>query len=304
MSHQFPAPPLVPHSHKYLGLALGLFAVAVFGGSLPATRLAVHGLDPWFVTSARAAIGGIVAVAILSVGRPRFPRERIGTLAVISLCLVIGFPAAMAIASVTVPSAHGGVVMGLMPLATAAAAVLLAGERPSPAFWALSAAGAGLVVTFALREGNAEVAAGDVCLGLAIAFTGVGYTLSALMSRAIPGWQVIGWALLLSLPPAAVACFVLWPADAAAVPWPAWAGLLYGGIMSQFIGYAAWNAALALGSVARVGQLQLLQPFFTFAISALVLDERIDATMIAFAVAVVVVVALGRRAVVGQRRSG
>ena len=122
------------------------------------------------------------------------------------------------------------------------------------------------------------------------------------MSRTIPGWQVIAWALLLSLPAALLATFLLWPADAAAVPWSAWAGLLYGGIMSQFVGYAAWNAALALGSVARVGQLQLLQPFFTFAIAALVLDERVDATMIAFAAAVVVVVALGRRAVIAVRR--
>jgi drug/metabolite transporter (DMT)-like permease len=92
----------------------------------------------------------------------------------------------------------------------------------------------------------------------------------------------------------------MWPRNAESVPLSAWAGLLYGGVMSQFVGYALWNAALAAGSIARTGQLQLLQPFVTMALAATFLGETVDATTIAFAIAVACVVALGRRAVIRQ----
>jgi drug/metabolite transporter (DMT)-like permease len=207
----------------------------------------------------------------------------------------------LAIASVTVPAALGGVVLGLLPLATAVAAVPLAGERPSLFFWLLSLAGAGLVVSFALRAGDVAIVTGDIFLALAIMLTGVGYTLAATLSRTPPGWQVIAWALVITLPLALIATALLWPADASAVPWSSWAGVLYGGIASQFVGYALWNVALAAGGVARIGQLQLLQPFVTFLVAALVLGEGITSTMIVYAVAVATVVALGRRAAVGTR---
>jgi drug/metabolite transporter (DMT)-like permease len=288
-------------SHQTLGLVLGLLAVTIFGGSLPATRMAVAGLDPWFVTVGRATLGGLIAVGLLTMSRTRFPRAHLGRLSSIALLLVIGFPAAMAIASVTVPAAHGGVILGLLPLATAIAAVPLAGERPSLYFWLLSLAGAGLVVSFALRAGDIAIVTGDIFLALAVIMTGIGYTLAATLSRTLPGWQVIAWALVVALPFAIVATILLWPADAASVPLSSWAGLVYGGIMSQFVGYSLWNAALAAGGVARIGQLQLLQPFVTFIIAALILSEAITPTMVAYAVAVAVVVALGRRAAIGQR---
>ncbi|MEJ0013430.1 MAG: DMT family transporter [Bauldia sp.] len=286
---------------RTLGLLLGLVAVVMFGGSLPATRIAVAYLDPWFVTAARATIGGVLALGTLAVNRPRFPREHTARLALISACLVIGFPAMMAIASVTVPAAHGSVILGLLPLATTVAAVPLAGERPSLFFWILSLAGAGLVAAFALRDGNVAIVTGDIFLALAVTLTGVGYTLSGVMSRAMAGWQVIAWALVMALPFAVVVTVALWPADAASVPLPAWIGLIYVGAISQFIGYAFWNVALATGGVARVGQLQLVQPFVSMGLAALFLKEAVDGEMIGFALAVVVVVALGRRAAVGQR---
>jgi drug/metabolite transporter (DMT)-like permease len=287
-------------SKRSLGLALGLIAVVMFSGSLPATRAAVADLDPWFVTVARAAIGGVLALALTAACRPSFPRAHLGRLSLIALCLVIGFPAAMAVASVTVPAAHAGVILGLLPLATAIAAVPLAGERPSLFFWVLSLIGAALVAAFALRDGDVSVVTGDIYLAVAVTLTGIGYTLSGTMARSVPGWQVIAWALVLSFPPTAVATFLLWPSDAAAVPWSAWAGLIYAGVFSQFVGYALWNAALAIGGVARVGQLQLVQPFATMAIAALLLGEAISGEMIGFAAAVVVVVALGRRAAIRE----
>jgi drug/metabolite transporter (DMT)-like permease len=286
-----------------LGLLLGLVAVVMFGGSLPATRLAVAHLDPWFVTAARATIAGVLAIGTLAIAQPRYPREHTARLALISACLVIGFPLMTAIASVTVPAAHGSVILGLLPLATTIAAVPLAGERPSLFFWILSLIGAGLVAAFAFRDGNVAIVAGDIFLALAVTLTGVGYTLSGVMSRTMAGWQVIAWALLMSMPIAVIATVALWPADAASVPLSSWLGLIYIGVVSQFVGYAFWNVALAIGGVSRVGQLQLLQTFVSMGLAALFIGETVDGEMIAFALAVVAVVALGRRAAVRSKAS-
>jgi drug/metabolite transporter (DMT)-like permease len=206
----------------------------------------------------------------------------------------------MAVAMVTVPASHGSVVLALLPLATTLGAVVFAGERPSFRFWMLTVLGAALVTAFALREGDVSIVIGDALLVVGILVCGSGYAIAATLSRILPGWQVITWAVVLSLPVALPVTLILWPANAAAVPLGAWGGIAYGGIVSQFVAYAIWNAALAWGGVARIGQLQLLQPFVTFAIAAPLLGEQIDWATVIFAVAVAVVVALGRRAAIGR----
>jgi drug/metabolite transporter (DMT)-like permease len=288
-------------SNRTLGFILGLAAVVMFAGSLPANREAVADLSPWFVAAGRATIAGVIAIALIAIRRPAFPRADVGRLTLIALCLVVGFPAAIAVASVTVPSAHGAVILGLLPLATAIAAVPIAGERPSIWFWLLGIAGALIVAVYALRGGDTDIVAGDVYLAFAVILTGIGYTLSGTLARTVPGWQVIGWALVLTFPFAAVAAFLLWPADAADVHWRSWAGLIYGGVIVQFVAYACWNAALAIGGVSRVGQLQVLQPLFTIVIAALILGEAVDAETVLFAVAIVIVVALSRRTTIRER---
>lgn len=284
-----------------LGYALGLVGVVIFGATLPVTRLAVAFLDPWFVTAARALIAGLLAAAILIVLRRRFPAENLGILVAVAVFVVLGFPALMALAMRIVPAAHGGVVLGILPLATAAAAALVAGERPSPAFWAWGALGALIVVTFALRDEGLRIEAGDLLLLAATACAALGYALSARLARSMPGWEVISWVVVLSLPVSATATWLLWPADASAVPDEAWVALGYLAVFSQFLGFFAWNAGLAIGGISRVGQVQLLQTFVTLAISAMLLGEHIGWVTIAFAAAVVAVVALGARARVGWR---
>ena len=74
-----------------------------------------------------------------------------------------------------------------------------------------------------------------------------------------------------------------------------WAGFAYVAVFSQFLGFQAWYRGLAIGGIARVGQLQLLQVFLTLFASALLLGEKVDALEVGFAATIVLIVALGRR---------
>ncbi|WP_436637936.1 DMT family transporter [Microbaculum sp. FT89] len=291
----------MPISRALLGYALGFIGVIIFGATLPVTRLAVESLDPWFVTTARAMFAGLLAAAILLVLRRRFPGRHLAALLTIAVFVVFGFPLTMALAMQLVPAAHGGVVLGILPLATAASATLIAGERPSPAFWMWSTIGAAIVVVFALRDGGLALQGGDLLLLAATVCAAIGYTVSARLARIMPGWEVISWVVVLSLPVTIVATWWLWPADTAAVPIDAWIALGYLAAFSQFLGFFAWNVGLAIGGISRVGQVQLLQTFVTLIIAALLLGEHIDLATILFAVAVVVVVALGGHARIGTR---
>ncbi len=287
--------------HPLMGLALGILAVVLFAASPPATRVAVVALDPFFVTAARGTAAGLLALCVLLFMRRKIPWRDLPMLALIALLLVIGFPVMMAIALTVLPSAHGGVILGLLPIATAVAAVFVAGERPSLFFWAMSFFGAALVVAFSLRDGGVVPSPADLLLMVAVGVCGTGYAFAGTLSRRMPGWEVISWAVVLSLPVLAPLTLMLWPDNAADAPWPSWAGLAYVAFVSQYLGFWLWNNALAAGGVARIGQLQLLQPFATLAIAALVLGETVDLRMIFFATAVVVVVGIGLRARVRSR---
>ena len=280
-----------------LGLALGFAGVALFGGTLPATRLTVASIDPLFLSAARATIAGLAGLALLAVTRkPLPPRALWGELVLAGLCTIVGFPVLMALAMVNVPAAHGGVVLGIMPLATVAAAALIAHERPSLGFWLASLAGAAIVVVFVLSDTDTRgVALGDLFLLGTIVAGAFGYTLSGRLSRKLPGWEVISWQVALFLPASALAALLLWPRGLADVPLPAWAGLGYVSLVSQFFAFFVFNAAMAMGGVARVGQLMLLQPFVIVALAAPVNGEPVRLSTIAFAAAVVGTVLIGQR---------
>jgi drug/metabolite transporter (DMT)-like permease len=284
-------------SRETIGYFLGLVGVAIFGATLPATRLAVADLAPWFVTMGRAAVAGLLALALLTLlRRPLPPRELRSDLVLASAALVIGFPGLVGLAMQTVPASQGGVVLGVLPLATAIAGAVFAGDRPRWPFWAWSCAGAALVLAFTFRESGFVMAQGNIYLLAAVGVTGLGYVFSARVSRRMPGWETISWCCVIALPVTLPAALWLQPADFGAVGKAAWAGFAYVAVMSQYIGFFAWNAGLAMGGVAQVSQTQLLQTFVTLAVSAVVLGERIDGATIIFAVAVVGVVLAGRAA--------
>jgi drug/metabolite transporter (DMT)-like permease len=284
-------------SHEKFGLVLGFAGMGLFAGTLPATRLAVATIDPLFLTAARASIAGCAGLLLLLATRRSWPtRAQWGELALAGLCTIVGFPMLMALAMVSVPAAHGGVVLGILPLATAAAAALIAHERPSVGFWLASAAGAGLVVLFVLSRSEARsFALGDIFLVVTVIAGALGYTLSGRLSLHMPGWEVISWQVALFLPLSVLAALALWPRGVANVPWPAWAGLAYVALISQFLAFFVFNAAMALGGVARVGQVMLLQPFVIVALAWPVNGEPIRAGTLLYAAAVVATVVIGQR---------
>lgn len=289
-------------SRETLGLLLGVVGVVIFGATLPMTRIAVPYLDPLFLTAGRAAVAGMLALVVLAVlRRPLPPRAKVPRIALASLLLVGGFPAFSGFAMQTVPASHGAVVIGILPLATAMLGALLLRERPSAAFWAAAAIGAVIIVVFSLRDGGGRIQAGDLLLVGAVASAALGYVISADLSRTMPGWEVISWAVVVALPVTVPLAWLTAPADPAAVPAIAWAGFAYLGVMSQYVGFFAWNAGLAMGGVSRVSQVQLLQTFVTFGIAALIAGERVDIWTWLAAAAVCAVVLVGRRTQVRRR---
>ncbi|PLX36520.1 MAG: EamA/RhaT family transporter [Hyphomicrobiales bacterium] len=285
-----------------LGFFLGFVGVVIFGVTLPMTRFALEAFDPWFITAGRAALAGTCAIfTVIAMRAPLPKRGQWPRLAVVAACTAFGFAAFTALAMQSVPAAHGGVVLGLLPLATGIAALLFAGERPSPAFWGWGAVGACLVIAFTLREGGMRFAAGDFWLLAAGASAAVGYALSGALARTMPGWAVISWALVLAFPISLPLTLILWQPAYAVAPLSVWAAFSYLGLFSMFLGFFAWNAGMALGGVARVGQVQLLQTFVTLGVSAVLLGESVDLEMILFAVAVVATVAASRRTRVARR---
>src|SRR3982074_628244 len=277
-------------SREHLGLLLGFVGMAIYGGTLPATRIAVSAIDPMALTPLPAATAGLC-----SLRRPLPPRRLWLQLAIALLCVSIAFPFLMALAVQTVDASHGGVVLGILPIATALVAVAITHERPRPLFWIASIAGAALVIAFALRQGGGALSAGDLLLFAAVAVSAIGYAFSGRLTAEMPGWEVISWVLVIALPISLPATALTLPADIGSVPLKPLLGLLYVPLFSQWIGFFAWNAGMAMGGIARVSQVQLLQPFVTFALATFFNDETITPQIVLFASAVVATVAISTR---------
>ena len=278
------------------GWGSGLLGVIIFSGSLPATRVAIGDFSPLFLTSARAVIAASLGAACLVALRQVRPGRRdLGPLGLVALGVVVGFPLLTALALQHITAAHSIVFIGLLPLATAVFGVLRGGERPKPAFWLLSGLGAATVSGFALMNSGAGSLTGDLLMIGAILLCGLGYAEGASLSRRLGGWQVISWALLLALPVMTVVALFTLPGSWRGISSPSWLGLAYVSIFSMLIGFVFWYRGLALGGTAGVGQLQLLQPFFSLALASLLLGEPVAWTMIAATAAVVLCVVGAKR---------
>jgi len=278
------------------GLMLAAISVAAFGLTLPMTQLAVAEMAPAMIGFGRSLVAGVIALLLLRVLKVPLPTGRQWRLlAVVAMGNVIGFPLLTAIAMQTVPASHGGVVIALLPLATAICGSLMTAERNKIGFWVCSAAGALVVSGYAISDTDGQLQTGDIWLALAVVIAGISYAMGGKLSREMPGWQVICWALVLSLPVTATVSLydyqAWWTIESAVT----WGSFLYLALVSQLGGFFLWNKALAVGGVTRASQVQLLQPTVTLAASALLLGEVVPTSTWGVALVVAALVALGLR---------
>ncbi|MEO7401066.1 MAG: DMT family transporter [Polaromonas sp.] len=292
----------IPEVHK--GLWLGLLGIVIFAITLPATRLAVGSPDApqmsgVFIAMGRAVVAtGLSAVFLLATRAP-LPRRRDGwPLAITALGVVLGFPLFTSIAMRHVEAVHASVIVGVLPLATAAVGALLHRQRPSTGFWLCAGVGSALVVLFAMLRsgtpgGSLSIQLADLLLLAAMLCAAVGYGYGARLSQHMRAEHVICWALVMTLPLTLPLAIVYWPAGP--VKASAWGGFAYVALFSMWLGFFAWYRGLALGGTVRVSQVQLVQPFLSMLFAVPLLGESLDAVTVGFGLAVIATVFVGKK---------
>ncbi len=283
---------------QWRGLALGLIGVLAFSLTLPMTRFAVAELDPWFLAFGRMSIAGVLAAAWIVIRAVPAPaRDEWLLIAAASLGIVIGFPLLSSLAMTHIPSNHGAIINGLLPFGTALLAAWWFGERHAARFWVCAAIGSALVIGFALRgSGDAQLGFGfgEVAMLAAVIAGAVGYATGARVAARIGGIAVITWALVVALPLTLPLTLVLTWQNPPQAGLPAWSAFAYVTLISQLAGFFAWYNGLAIGGIARVGQVQLLQAFLTLAFAAWIFGETLTGSTWLVALAVVVFILIGR----------
>jgi drug/metabolite transporter (DMT)-like permease len=283
------------------GVAWALLGVVLFSFSVPLTKVAVKGFDPFLTATGRAVIAGALATALLAWRRvPRPPREHLTPLFVTMLGAVFGWPILLALALERTTSAHVAVIAAFMPLTTALIAVLRTHERVSWQFWAAASAGTAALLVFALSRGGAEGGDlyADALVVCAVVASSVCYVEGASVTKAMPGWQVISWVVVLALPVTVPASIAIWLATHTSYDPTAgaWTALVLLGVSSMYLGFFAWYRGLALAGIARGSQTQQLQALLTLVWSALLLGEQVTRGTVVAALAVIVCVVWAQRA--------
>jgi drug/metabolite transporter (DMT)-like permease len=260
------------------GLLLGVAGVIGFSGTAPATRVADPAFGPVTLTFARIVIAAVLGAVTLAAGRRlRWPGRRyLPGLLAMGLGLAVGYPLFLALAVQKVPASHAAVDIALVPAATAVLSAARNKERLPRPFWLACLTGLAAVTGYAATNGGASAHIGDLLLAAGVLSCAVGYVEGARVARRIGATPALCWAMLLLAPAAAplLAAAAL-TRHAAPIPASAWAGLGYTGVISMFAASLVWYRALAVGGTARIGQLNLAQPFLAIAWSALLLGEHI-----------------------------
>ncbi len=283
--------PPISHSTVLRGMLIGFVGIALFSFTLPFTRYTIQFADPLLVAWGRAVVAGLAAGICLLATRQRLPNAtEFQYLCLAIIGIVFGWPTLSSVSMKYAPAAHGAVINGLLPISTAAVGALLARQRLSVSFWALALLGAALVAIYALWEGGGALQAGDGVMLVAVLFGGLGYAGGAKAATTLGGWQTICWALVIALPltcVASLAAYQLTPIHWSAIPALGWWAFAYLALVSQLIGFFAWYAGLAMGGVAAVSQVQLLQIFLTVAASSLLALDPVPTATWVFALLVI-----------------
>ena len=291
------------------GLWLGLLGIVIFAATLPMTRLAVGTPDApqmsgLFIAMGRAVVAAALSVLFLLVTRAPLPRRQdVLPLAATAAGVVLGFPLFTSVAMRHVEAVHASVIVGVLPLATAAVGALLHRQRPSAGFWLCAGLGSALVVAFAmLRSGGAagglSIQFADMLLLAAMLCAAVGYGYGGQLARRLRAEHVICWALVMALPLTAPLAVAAWPAAPPSAA--AWWAFAYLAVFSMWLGFFAWYRGLALGGTVRVSQVQLVQPFISMLFAVPLLGERLDTVTVGFGLAVIGVVFIGKKMPAGQ----
>jgi drug/metabolite transporter (DMT)-like permease len=273
-----------------IGIWWGVLGVAAFSFTVPFTRVAVAGLSPLFIGSGRAVVAAILAAAALAITRQQLPQPRVwARLALVAGGVVVGFPLLTSYALTAVPAGHGAVVIALLPAATAMAAVVRTRERPPAAFWAVMALGSVAAIAFALLQsgGIGHLHWADLLLLGAVVCAAVGYAEGGLLARELGSWQTIAWALVLAAPPMLVLAVIALASQPPSATPVQWAAFGYLAVVSMFLGFFAWYRGLAIGPIAQVSQIQLIQPVMSITWAALLLGEAITWTTVIGGLAVI-----------------
>ncbi|MFD5701028.1 DMT family transporter [Streptomyces lasiicapitis] len=279
------------------GTAQAALGVVAFSLTFPATAWGLEGIGPWSFVALRCVLSAVIAGGcLLALRVPVPPRAHWGGLAVVGGGVVIGFPLLTSLALQTSSTSHAAVVVGLLPLTTAALSALRTGVRPSRTFWAAAIAGAVAVLAFTAQQSGGKLSTADLYLFGSLLVCAAGYTEGGRLAREIPGWQVIGWALVLCLPLTVVWAAIALPHESIQLTAHSSIGLLYSAIGSQFLGLLIWYRGMAAIGIPKASQLQLAQPLLTLVWSLFLLGEDVPAAAPLTAVAVLVCIAVTQRA--------
>jgi hypothetical protein len=280
-------------------MLIGFIGILIFSLTLPVSKIAVLSFNPYFIAFGRATLAGLVALAYLLYKKEPIP-SKVDFLkfVVIALGVVFGFPIFTTIAMIEGSSSHGAVILGMMPLATTVIGVIRFKERPSLGFWLVSLLGAALVVVYALLKSSGDftyidglLVAGGICAC-------VGYVEGGELSRKLNPRVVISGALVISLPITIVMSYFTFDMQYVDAGSMAWIILIYLSLFPMFIGFFFWYEGLAIGGIARVSQVQLIQPFCTLVAASILLGDPFTIINLVFAFLVVSTVILGKRMLV------
>lgn len=301
--------PALPLLASRAGLGWGLLGVAAFSFTVPLTRVAAGGLSPLFLGSARTAIAAVLAVAALALTRQHLPRgSQWARLAVVAGGIVVGFPLLTSFALTTAPASHGAVVIALLPAATAVLAAIRGKERPPRSFWIMAAVGALVTVGFASVQdggGIVQLQWSDLLLLGAVVAAAIGYAEGGLLARELGSWQTVSWALVVAAPLMIVLTVISVVEQSPSGTPVEWAAFGYLAVVSMFLGFFAWYRGLAIGPMAQVSQVQLVQPVLSILWAALILREQLTWPTIVGGVAVILCAGIAVRIrVTGRRQPG
>ncbi|GKV57006.1 hypothetical protein NCCP2222_29530 [Sporosarcina sp. NCCP-2222] len=279
------------------GMVLGLIGIICFSLTLPATSIAVPYFGETIVGLGRTVIAAIVVGTIFIIKKQSIPNKRqFISLLIVAIGAVLAFPLLTTFAMKTLPVSHGAIELALLPLATAGFAMWRGGERPSKRYWIASIMGAVTVLAYAVYLGVGQLQKGDIALIAAVVILGLSYAEGGKLSKELGSWQVIAWAILIGAPFFIIPVSFSISVHMLQAPIEAWISLFYLGVVSQFLAYVAWYGGMSLGGIARVGQIQYLQPFIMIAFSVLFLGESITWLSIGLAIIVVMCVIIGKNA--------